>query len=146
MRTLKALILLLLTAGTSPLGPQECDRLAEKIEAKVELPAGAKPLSAYGRNYAFRNNGEVVGVYMLPFMVFDGHESCFDGAGKPCTKEARDRLKRYSDARRASQASPGTRRWFASERDLPLIMHGGCTRITVIYDIPTGLASARCNN
>ena len=63
----------------------------DKIEQTVTLPKGAKPLSAYGRNYAFSGPNKVVATYLIPLPPLDLSEGCEvmlkDFSSRPCTEK-----------------------------------------------------------
>lgn len=111
----------------------------DKIERTVTLPKGAKPLNAYGRNYAFSGRSKVVATYLVPSLPQVSSEGCEvmleDFNSRRCTKkeveESAERDARYV----ASQTPAGKRRWYKSARSLPFISDGGCTQVNVEYDI-----------
>ncbi|MDB5707902.1 MAG: hypothetical protein JWN66_5018 [Sphingomonas bacterium] len=131
-------ILLLLLAAAAPL-PNRHDALMDEIERTVRLPKSANPLSSYGKSYAFAKPGKVMAIYLIPEPLHDPSLGCAviteDLGSRPCTsqeiKESRDR-----DARSvADQVGAGKRRWLDDPRDLPDISDGGCTQITIEYDV-----------
>ena len=139
-------VLPLLTAAALPDTDRQRDAIMDEIEKTVILPARAGPFSAYGRNYAFDGLNRVIAVYFIPESAFDESTSCVLGTGAPCPKAERDRLTRESAVRRASMAIAGGRRWFENTNDLPNINDGGCSKITIHYDVPARqVLSVACN-
>lgn len=114
------------------------------------MPKGAKPLTAYGRNYALSGSNKVVATYLIPSLPLDFSVGCevvlVNLNSRPCTtKEVKKSA--TSDARYvAGQTPAGKRRWYKSTRSLPFISDGGCTQVTVEYDVPTHTVTAvYCN-
>ncbi len=139
MRTPKALPALLLIAAASPNGSRGHDRLMNEIERKVVLPKGARPLSAYGRNYAFSGRDKVVATYLTPSSPIGAGEGCDvalkDLKFRPCTK-AEVREMKETNARGIAEETPaGKRRWYGDAMRLPFISDGGCAQINVGYSI-----------
>ena len=114
--------------------------LMDEIEALVRLPEGARALEDYARYYAFGPGSEIVGIYTLPFARPEdgGCAETADNAAlppPPCPEE---------DAEPA--LADGQRRWLDDSDDLPVIVDGGCSVITIRYDSRTGaLAPPACN-
>lgn len=120
------------------------------IERAIQLPKGAKPLNAYGRNYAFSGTNKVIATYLIPFPPVDMSEGCDvmleNGDSRPCTKkEIKESAK--SDSRDiVAQTPAGQRRWYNDPRSLPEISDGGCAQVSVEYEIATHhIVSVRCN-
>jgi len=110
----------------------------DEIERSVVLPKSAKPLSAYGRNYAFLGQGIVVATYLIPsppIPVDGGCEMMLENlSSRPCTKEEIAEQV-ASNARAAAAETPaGKRRWFRTPNDLPDISDGGCQQVNVQFD------------
>jgi len=131
---------LLLTACATP-EQQGRDLLTDRIEDGVKLPEGARPLAKYARYYAFDENGLVVGVYVPGYVAPNPDDGCeellddFTTRTVPCPSEA------YGD-----RVLAGQRAWVGGKDKLPLIMDGGCSVITVIYDPKAGeVKSTYCN-
>lgn len=122
----------------------------DKIEQAVVLPEGAKPLHAYGRNYAPSGSNKVVATYLLPTSPLDPNEGCEvmleDFNSRLCTKKEIEEFAR-SDARNVAAQTPvGKRRWYKNTRSLPSINDGGCTQVSVEYDIALRkITRASCN-
>ena len=149
MRKSATLIFLLLTAAAPAAPSRHQQALMDRIEQAVVLPKGAKPLSAYGRNYARSSVTKVVATYLIPFPPIDASEGCevmLESLGsRPCTKKELEKSAK-SDARNvAAQTPAGQRRWYKSTRELPFIADGGCTQVTVEYNITTHHVVASCN-
>ncbi len=124
--------------------PEERQRAAvmDQIEKQLQLPEGARPFGEYARHYAERDNGHVVGVYLVPFEdEIRSGESCEEldanFASHPVPREPMEMPK---------QLAAGEREWLKSPRDLPFISDGGCAQITVIFDkAKSAVLSAECN-
>jgi hypothetical protein len=130
----------LLTACTTP-EQQERDLLTDRIEDRVKLPEGARRLADYARYYAFDENGLVVGVYAPGYVAPNADDACEEMLEDFTTREVPCPSETDSDRLLADQ-----RRWVDDTDKLPLIMDGGCSVITVIYDPKAGeVKSAYCN-
>ena len=143
-------MLMLLVAAAPASSYRYQQALMDQIERAVVLPKGAKPLSAYGRNYAFSGRDKVVAMYLLPSPPADLSQGCevmLEGfRSRPCTrKEIAESA--ASQARAIAAETPaGKRRWFESSRNLPSILDGGCRQVSVWYDIPAHhVISVACN-
>lgn len=121
------------------------------IEKQAKLPDGAFPYSEYGRNYTYLKDGKVMGVYLIPPKPSDPDEGCSaigdDDKLEPCS--AQD-LKEIADMERQlieSQAKANERRWFVSvDQDFPGINDGGCSQVTIIYDVASDkILTTECN-
>lgn len=139
MRILATLALFSVAASASATPSTRQQQLMDEVERSVILPKDAKPLNAYGRNYAFSGKTKVVATYLIPFPPRDRSDGCdvllknFDT--RPCTKKEIAESVR-SDARSvAAQTPAGSRRWYRSPDSLPFIDDGGCMQINVEYDI-----------
>jgi hypothetical protein len=118
------------------------ERLMDRIERAVILPQRAAPLSDYGRNFAPLGNGQIVAIYLRPAPPITEQSNCVHGDMKPCSTEEIQKL----NADRASVAAAGERRWFTDPSDLPKIVDGGCSVITIHYDLPQErVISVFCN-
>jgi hypothetical protein len=122
----------------------------EEIERVVVLPEGAKPLNAYGRNYAYSGKDMVTAIYLLPFPPLNMSEGCEvmleDFESRPCTDEEIAEIAKSDETAVAAQTPAGERRWYNSSHDLPFINDGGCTQVTVDYDTATRrVLKAACN-
>jgi hypothetical protein len=138
--------LLILTAAMSPETARRHEDLMNQIESRIVLPAGARPLGAYGRNYAFSGRDRVLAVYLIPERPYDEHGGCVHGDGIECTKREVRALVREREILMASQASAGRRRWYQQANKLPGIEDGGCMQVTIQYDIPgKRVLSVACN-
>jgi len=122
----------------------------DKIERTVTLPKGARPLSAYGRNYAFSGPGKVVATYLIPSLPVDLSEGCEvmlkDFNWRRCTEKEINESARTRARGVAAETPAGKRRWYKSARSLPSISDGACRQVSVEYDIPTQqVTAASCN-
>ena len=122
------------------------------IEATVVLPEGAGALDAYSRNYAVKPDGKILAVYVRPSepQVADEEEGCEvmleDFESRPCTDEEVAEVVRDDQARAQRMGKAGQARWFDSHEELPLVLHGGCGFIEIIYDPQTKrIERAECN-
>jgi hypothetical protein len=141
---------MLYIAGCSPAPESKEAVIMNEIERAVVLPAGAKPLDAYGRNYAWDGPGKVVATYLKPSQPLDRRIGCDvmleNFASRPCTeKEIAESA--ASEARSiAAETRAGQRRWFSDPRNLPSISDGGCMQVNVEYDTATHrVLTVACN-
>lgn len=150
MRSSTTLILLLLTAAAPASSSRSPQALMERIERAVVLPKEAKPLSEYGRNYAFSGPNKVIATYLIPSRPIGSSEGCEvvleEFNTRPCTAKEIAKLARADASAVASQTPAGKRRWYDSSRSLPFISDGGCQQVTVQYDILTQhITAVSCN-
>ena len=123
----------LLMACTTP-EQHERDKLTDLIEARVKLPKGARLLADYARSYAFDDNGLVVGVYAPGYVAPNPEDKCeemledFTSRDIPCPLE--------SDGNRLRS---GQRQWVDNINKLPAISDGGCSVLTVLFDVKRGV-------
>lgn len=114
------------------------EALMQEIERALILPQGAAPLARYGRNYAYANDGHVLGVYVFPPTPTLTAANCavlLDFGSRRCTateyEAARERERRTI----AEQAKAGERRWLDDRKLLPVVAEGGCAVIEIEYDV-----------
>ena len=120
---------ILLINCSSP-GERKQNALMDKIEEQVQLPEGARPLGDYARYYTYGKNGDVHGVYLIPFNDEPRPgESCeklianFTSRDVPCPPmQSPDAL------------AVGKRQWLEDRRDLPFVNDGGCMEVDVVFD------------
>jgi hypothetical protein len=108
---------LLLGACSSSASPEQV-RLMDQVEGRVQLPAGARPLTDYARYYAADGSGRVVAIYTL-FVApsLDDHD-----------------------------LPTGQRRWVADYGHLPNVTGGGCDTVHVVFTPATGaFEDSACN-
>ena len=120
-----------LTTSASQEQASEQEFIMRAIEAAVQLPAVAKALEEYSRNYASRPDGKVIGVYVLPMPTEAqvGDRGCevmlenFDS--RPCTdaEKAKGATREKASADLFGQSNQT--RWFDDDRELPMILDGG---------------------
>jgi len=109
------------------------------IELAVNLPAGARTLQDYSRNYAMRPDGRVIGVYVIPqpdenYGPDYGCEVMLENfTSRPCTK-AEDAENAKINSAMADMFGRAEPRWVNDYRNLPAISDGGCDVIEVIFD------------
>jgi hypothetical protein len=111
----------------------------DEIERAVILPKGAQSLAAYGRNYAFSGPNKVVATYLIPSPPLDMREGCEvalkDFKSRPCTKKELEKLARTDALSVAAQTPAGKKRWYNDYRSLPYIDDGGCSQVSVEYEV-----------
>jgi hypothetical protein len=151
MRPILNPVLSLLAVSGCNHAPSREATLMDEIERSVVLPKSAEPLSAYGRNYAFADQGRVVvATYLIPSPPIPVGKRCqvmlANGSLRPCTKE-QIAEQVSSDARAAAAETPaGRRRWFRTPNDLPYISDGGCQQVDVQFDIASHrILAVACN-
>lgn len=130
----------------------EHELITRAIETAVELPAGAKALEEYSRNYALRPDGKVMGIYVIPAPVEarDNDYGCEvmleDFGSRPCTDAEKAEIAGREKATSDLFGQANKWRWFDNYRDLPMIVDGGCDLIEIIFDPQSQrIDSTRCN-
>lgn len=142
---------LLLATAASPIPPTPRERaVMDAIERIVVLPPRARPLAAYGRNYAWADATHVVATYLLPSPPSPPTEGCAvmieDFRTRPCSRREIADIARRDAESRAAETPAGQRRWFAKPGDLPFIFDGGCIQVSVDYDVTSRrITRAVCN-
>lgn len=124
----------------------------DAIEAAVELPAGAKALDDYSRDYALRPDGKVIGIFVTPrpAEARDSEYGCDviieDGESRPCTEAEEAETAAFDKAMADNLGQAGQSRWFEDYRELPTILDGGCGMVEIIFDPQLQrIESAQCN-
>jgi hypothetical protein len=123
----------------------------DRIEHRITLPRGAKPLVAYARHYATSAPDTVTGVYIVPEPVHvvrpdECEEMTADLGSRPCDPADVARSNREAVQAAARAAKPGERRRYRRVDDMPYVSDGGCTQINVRYRPSTGaFLSVNCN-
>lgn len=122
------------------------------IEMAVNLPAEAKALDKYSRNYAVRPDGKVVGIYVIPRSTEgQGSENrceviLKDLGSRPCTGAEKTKIADEEKAAAELFGQAGQSRWFDDYRDLPMILDSGCDQIKIVFDPNSrAIESAQCN-
>ena len=142
MRAVSLVATTILLAGCSTPEERKHKALMDQIENQVQLPKGAHALGDYARYYTHDENGDVHGVYLIPFndepRPGEGCEelgSNLTGRNVSCPPgQSQDAL------------AAGKRRWVDDRRNIPFIMDGGCMEVDVIFDASKGrIKSAYCN-
>lgn len=112
----------------------------DTIEQGIKLPIGAEQLPRYARAYKFTSPDRVSAFYFIPDDSFDG-EFCTVARSGGRTNGQIALLCPPPDG-----MEPGERRWFRDDVDLPDVLDGGCSYITVEYDVQRkAITSASCN-
>jgi hypothetical protein len=99
------------------------------IDTAVELPAGAKALGEYSRNYEMRPDGKVMAVYVMPKPVKarDSDYGCEvmlkDFESRPCTDAEEAEIAGQEDVTADLFGQANQSRWFDNYSDLPMIFH-----------------------
>lgn len=152
IRTIINSIALVTCAACSPQQPAENEKIMRAIESAVKLPVNAKAFKEYSRNYAFRPDGKVVAIYVIPRSAQEresefgcevmlknfGSRSCTHTEKVEVANQEKRRAKRFGHANQS--------RWFGDYRELPLLMDGGCDLIEIIYNPRLHrIQSAQCN-
>ena len=99
---------LLLLPGCSPSVGEHQTGIMEAVEDKLIMPPDARPWSEYARYYSAQPDGKIIGIFIVP--DDPSHQNEF-----------------YN-------LPAGERRWVGDYRNLPSIMDGGCTILTVMFD------------
>lgn len=142
MRTQAALIALVSLASCSTPEERQQTQLMDEIEARIELPDGALPLSKYARFYAYDDTGRVVGLYLIPHAPMPPDEGCSELQENLSPKSV-DCSSLPSDP--LGGVGENERRWL--NRDvMPGVSDGGCGVIEVVYQPVTKIVEkASCN-
>lgn len=97
-------------------------------------------LSSYARYYAFEDDGLVKGIYVPGYHAPNPHDTCeelladFTTRAVPCPPEIG-----------GNRLLAGQRAWVERTK-LPLVLDGGCSVVTVIYDPKADrVESVTCN-
>ena len=145
-------IALVTSAGCSQEQASEQALIMRAIESSVQLPAGAKPLEEYSRNYALLPDGKVIGVYVLPMPTETqvGEVGCDvmleNSDLRPCTDAENAETAAQEKATADLFGQANQTRWFADYRELPIIDDGGCSLIEIIFDPQSNrIQRAQCN-
>ncbi|WP_337847338.1 hypothetical protein [Sphingomonas sp.] len=152
MKTMFYAIALLSGAACSQQQAPEPDLVMRTIEAVVKLPADAKPLDKYSRNYALRPDGKIVGIYVIPRLTEGqgGKDDCEvilkDLGSRPCTEAEKKKIADEEKAIAELFGQANQSRWFEDYRDLPMLLDGGCDQIEIVFDPNSrAIQSAQCN-
>jgi hypothetical protein len=123
--------------------PEDRNRVAlmDQIENQVTLPRGSRPLADYARYYTYEN-GDVHAEYVIPL----GDDPRPDATCEELDTNLTGHKVDCPDLKQADDLKPGQRRWFADNRDFPIIMDGGCAVVNVVFDpARRWLKSVTCN-
>jgi hypothetical protein len=121
-----------------------------RIEASVDLPAGASAIDDYVRNYATLPDGTVIAIYMKPEEPVAENAGCeevgADFETVPCSEETVAELKRRDAEWVEAVGAAGESRWLDDYRDLPGILDGGCMQVEIRFDPRSDeIESVTCN-
>ncbi len=114
-RTLVLSALLLASPSSAKDGPQNA--LMDRVERLAQMPKGSFQIDKYARYYAFGAHRRVIGVYITD----------------------------VDPKNRSYDLAVGKHRWVDVARNLPVIMDGGCSVVTVQFDLQTNRSKAWCN-
>lgn len=103
------------------------------IEEQIRLPEEARPLDSYARYYAAGPKGEVTGVYVVPFPDIGPDDMCEEVAEDMTTRTVACSRSEGS----ANSLKAGERRWLDNHRNLPVVLDGGCSVVTVEFNPAT---------
>ena len=106
-----------LVSCSSPQQLKQQARWMDETEARIQMPGGSAALESYARYYALDDGERVVGVYIT---IVEPENPQYN-------------------------VPIGERRWVNRRTELPVILDGGCTVVTVRFDPKTGNAGASCN-
>lgn len=95
--------------------PPREEAIMTAIESNVTLPAGAEPLSAYGRYYRDGDAGQVVGIYIIP-------------------SQSRGVVAGPTSSGLPPHLPAGERRWMRDATEVHDMMDGGCAQVNIVYD------------
>lgn len=143
-----------LISGAACSQPQasEHELVMRTIETAMELPAGARAIGEYSRNYALRPDGKVMAVYVIPkpLKARDSDYGCEvmleDFGSRPCTDAEEAEIADQENATADLFGQANQSRWFDNYGDLPMILDGGCDLIEIIFDPQSQqIESTQCN-
>jgi hypothetical protein len=123
-------------ADSAAIPRESHEALMDRIETSISLPKRAAALDAYGRYYADLPEGRVRAIYLIPSKPLDPAAACWTG-DRPCTAEERASLESDWAAAASGSLKAGERRWLGDGEAAPQIMDGGCSQITIDYEIAT---------
>ncbi|MFL9839489.1 hypothetical protein ABS767_00815 [Sphingomonas sp. ST-64] len=139
-------------AACSQQGASQQERVMRAIEKAVQLPAGARPLDQYSRNYASRPDGKIVGIYVIsqPADAQASEDGCEvmlkDLGSRPCNEAEKAEIAGQEKAAADLFGQADQSRWFDDYRDLPRMLDGGCDLIEIVFDPKSHrVQSALCN-
>lgn len=127
------------------------DLIMRAVESMVQLPAGAKPLEEYSRNYASLPDGKVIGIYVLPSTPETQRhdidcEVALERGTRPCTDAEKAEIMGGEKAIAKQFGQANQSRWFDDYLELPMITDGGCELIEIIFDPHSqSIQSAQCD-
>lgn len=120
-----ALLSALMLGGCSDFDRER--QIISEIEESIKLPKGAGPMSSYSRYYAQQSDGAIIAAYVIHGEGFkdDVLRACREVKGTPFPCPTRGGQVRLAEA--------GKSLWIGDPHDLPFILDGGCTDISVEY-------------
>lgn len=153
MKRAPGLMLWLVATSACAIQVSEDQRTMTLIERAVDLPEGSKPIEQYSRYYASRPDGKIIAIYVLPIEpptdeVEDyGCEVMLeDFESRPCNEDEIAEMAQQDEAAASIFDVADKSRWFDNYLELPAIMDGGCSQVTIIFDPSSkDIESADCN-
>mgnify|MGYP003655267122 CR=1 FL=1 len=146
-----------LTSCASNISDQK--QIMRTIEARIQLPEGARPIEAYSRNYARLPDNKILAVFIEPFEpspidetedygceVMGNIDENGELESRPCTEDELEETKGMENAISKSHGNANGSRWFKNSHDLPIMDGGGCSQIEAIFDLRSdSFDRIRCN-
>ena len=123
------------------------------IEETVQLPEDARPIDEYSRNYAWRPDGKIIAIYVVPFEPMGGapgYDDCVvileNSEEKPCSDGDIAEIRQQDAANAAAFGEAGRSRWFSNHFELPSIFDGGCMQVEIVFDPRSQeIENVKCN-
>jgi len=125
--------------------------ISSALEREVVLPEGASSIGSYSRNYAMASDRVVIAVFIEvpPIPEKMGCHvvlSVRPFQERPCTEQEVATGAEKQKAYQLRIAPVGQARWFESVDELPSQVDGGCSYITIVYDLKLErFESVECN-
>jgi hypothetical protein len=130
MRAALALVGVPMLACCANSEQQKQNTIMDTIEESVALPAGARPMAAYARYYAFTASGHVRAHYRIPRQSgARARDKCEEGGG-----DGRQDTTLCSVRRPDWYLPAGRRTWMIDEDHLPYMSDAGCLQVEIEFD------------
>lgn len=116
----------------------------DEIEATVELPENARGIEEYSRHFAYESDKTLVkAIFLIPDLYhleekpddWGCEVMLEDFSSRPCSEEEIAEMDEMDREHGEYEGMPNSRRWHETSDDLPMWSDGGCSIITVEYDI-----------